>query len=314
MPRKLIVDSDLGVDDALGLCLLLFHPELEVLALTATEGVVSATQANSNLQAIVAELDPSRHPRLGMAMETPDAPPVNTAYLYGEDGLGNAGFEVSHKQHLLPAEKVIIETIRKNPGEVTFLALGPLTNLARALRRDPAIAELIDQVVMVGGTVSGVGNVTPAAEFNFYFDPASAQQIFRSRVTKWLIPLDVLQAVHFGLDFFEHLPGDDTRAGYFLRQIFPHVFRTFRQQLGRETITVNDAVGALAAIDSSLFEFQPMGGDVEIDGSLTRGATIFDRRSNREWRDNLEVAVAIDATRAKSTIADLLKVAGRATS
>ena len=86
MQRKLIIDCDMGTDDAVALCMALFDSRLEVLAVTATEGCVNAEQANSNLQAIIAELDPDRYPRLGMACCADDAPAVDTRYLYGEDG------------------------------------------------------------------------------------------------------------------------------------------------------------------------------------------------------------------------------------
>jgi inosine-uridine nucleoside N-ribohydrolase len=313
MARKIIVDSDMGTDDAIAISMLLFHPDLEVLALTACEGCVSAVQANSNLQAILAELDPDRYPRLGMASETANAPPINSSYLYGDDGLGNSNFEISGKQHLLPAEKVIIECIRMNPGEVTFVGLGPATNLAKALRRDPAIEEMIGQVIQIGGSVTGMGNITPAAEFNFYFDPESARHVLHSRTTKLLLPLDITQQLQFGLDLFDHLPEEDSRVGYFCRQILPFAFRAYRQRLGKEMITLNDAVGALAVIKGDLFEFTRMAGDVEIEGELTRGAVVFDRRALPEWRMNVDVATTIDIAKARQTMFNSLANAGRAT-
>ena len=163
-----------------------------------------------------------------MASRTDDAPPVDTRYVYGEDGLGNAGFESSNRQRAIPAEKLIIESVRANPDEVTILCLGPLTNLARAFRRDPTLPALVDRVMMTGGSLTARGNITPCAEFNFYFDPTSAQEIIKSRTTKILIPLDVTREVTFGLDVMDDLPTTETRIGYFLRQILPHTFRSYR--------------------------------------------------------------------------------------
>ena len=130
MPKKVIIDCDMGTDDAVALCISLFDNRLDIIALTATEGCVTAEQSNNNLQAIVGELDPDRYPRLGMAEAAENAPPVTTSYLYGNDGLGNAGFEVSKLQHLHSSEKLIIDCVRDNPGDVTIVCLGPLTNLA----------------------------------------------------------------------------------------------------------------------------------------------------------------------------------------
>ena len=314
MPRKVIIDCDMGIDDAVALCMTLFDSRLDVLAVTATEGCVTADQANNNLQAIINELDPDRYPRLGMATSTVDAPAVDTRYLFGEDGLGNAGFESSVHKRAVPAEKLISEIVRAHPEEVTILCLGPLTNLARAFRREPALPGLVDQIVMTGGSLNGQGNITPCAEFNFYFDPTSAQEIIKSRTTKILIPLDVTREVAFGFEMMEELPKTETRTGHFLRQILPHTFRAFRQQLGQEAITLTDAVGALALLEPDLFKYQPLACDVETAGELTRGVLVSDRRMQPEWRPNLTVATEIQSEQVHQYILDQLMLAGNATS
>jgi len=313
MPRKVIIDCDMGTDDAVALCMALFDKRLDVIALTATEGCVTADQANNNLQAIVNELDPDRYPRLGMACPINDAPPINTSYLYGHDGLGNAGFEVSRLQHLHSSEKLMIDCVKAHPGEITIVCLGPLTNLAKAFQRDPSLPAMVDRIIMTGGTLGGFGNITPAAEFNFYFDPQSARQILKSKTTKTLVPLDVTRAVDFGFEVMDELPGDNTRTGNFLRQILPFAFRSFRQQLGQEVISLNDAVGALAVVEPQLFEFEKLPVDVETEGELTRGATVIDRRIPPEWRPNTEVATKINNQAARQYILDQLVMAGNLT-
>ena len=313
MQRKVIIDCDMGTDDAVALCMALFDHRLEVLAVTATEGCVNAQQANNNLQAIIAELDPERYPRLGTACNAEDAPAVDTRYLYGEDGLGNAGFESIGLQRLHPAEKMIIECVRAYPNEVTIVCLGPLTNVAKAFLREPALPGLIDRIIMTGGSLSGIGNITPAAEFNFYFDPHSARTVLKSRTTKTLIPLDVTSQVSFGLDMLDDLPTVDSRIGFFLRQVLPFAFRSYRQQLGQETITLNDAIGALAVVEPELFKFEMMAGDVETEGELTRGVSVFDRRVMPEWRPNMEVATEINAEAARQYIIDQLMMSGNLT-
>ena len=314
MSRKIIIDCDPGIDDAVALCMALFDERLEILAITATEGCVNAEQANHNLQAIIAQLDPARYPRLGMARCAEDAPPVDTRFLYGEDGLGNAGFENSSGlQRLHPSDKMIIECVRAHPEEVTIVCLGPLTNLAMAFHRDPALPSLIDRIIMTGGSLTGVGNITPSAEFNFYFDPHSARTVLKSRTTKTLIPLDVTKQVKFGLDMLDELPSVDSRIGSFLRQILPFAFRSYRQQLGLEMITLNDTIGALAVVEPDLFGFEMMAGDVETEGELTRGVTVFDQRPMPEWRHNMEVATSISADAARQYILDQLMMSGNLT-
>ncbi len=126
MARKVILDVDPGIDDALALCLALFEPELDVVALTAVGGNVSPAQATRNVQVILEQLDPPRLPRLGAASEPDNGLPVEGRYLYGADGLGGCGFDVAERQHLLPSEKEICDQVRAAPHQVTIVALGPL--------------------------------------------------------------------------------------------------------------------------------------------------------------------------------------------
>ena len=312
MPRKVIIDCDMGIDDAVAICMLLFDSRFEILAITASEGCVPADQANNNLQAMVSILDPNRYPRLGMASPADHAPPVDTRYLYGKDGLGNSNFEASMRHHALPAEKLIIDIVRANPDNVTILCLGPATNLARALQREPNLATQIDQIVMTGGSMDAQGNVTACSEFNFYFDPASAKTILDSRTTKTLIPLDISRQVNFGLDFLDQLPADTTRCGSFLRQILPFAFRSYRQHLGLETILLNDAVGALMLLEPDLFESELIACDVETEGLLTRGVLVSDRRNLPEGRPNVNVATGVMADQVRQFIVDQLVVSGNA--
>jgi inosine-uridine nucleoside N-ribohydrolase len=313
MARKVIIDCDMGIDDAVALCLCLFDERLDVVAVTACEGSVTVDQANQNLQAIIGLIDPDKYPRLGCAQPADNAPPINTSFLYGEDGLGNSGFEVSRLQHLHSSDKLMADCIRANPNDVTVVCLGPLTNLARAFQRDKELENLVDRVVIAGGSINGIGNITAAAEFNMYFDPTSARQIFFSRTTKTLIPLDVTRQVSFGLDFLEQLPGDETRAGSFLRQILPHCFRTYRRHYGHESITLNDVVSAMCVLEPQLFEFGEYAADVETAGEITRGVTVFDRREPPESHFNMEVAIDVNAESVWQYVVDQLTLAGNAT-
>jgi inosine-uridine nucleoside N-ribohydrolase len=249
-----------------------------------------------------------------MATSTNDAPAVDTRFLYGEDGLGNAGFETTQRQKPLSADKLIADCIRANPDEITILCLGPLTNLARVFQRDPSLASLIDQILMVGGSLTGQGNITPCAEFNFYFDPTSAQSVIKSRTTKTLIPLNVCQEVAFGFEMMDELPTSETRTGYFLRQILPHMFRAYRQQLGKESVTLNDAVGALALIEPDLFNYESIACDVETEGELTRGVLVTDQRAQPDWRPNASVATGIKNEHIRQFLIDQLTLAGNASS
>jgi inosine-uridine nucleoside N-ribohydrolase len=311
MTRKVILDVDPGIDDAMALCMALFDPQLEVVAVTAVGGNVSPEQATINVQTIIEQLDPPRWPRIGAA-SLPDAGlPVEGRYLYGVDGLGGIQFAVAQRQHLLSSEKVICEEIRAAPHDVTIVALGPLTNVARSLLRDPEIATLIGGLIMMGGTVGGPGNITAAAEFNIYCDPVSAQTVFRSPVTKTLVPLDVTNRVTLNYDLFNTLPDESTKIGQFLRKVLPPAFRAYRQKFGLEGIHVHDTVALTAAVHPELFVTKEMAGDVETIGELTAGATVFDRRRIPQMRLNMEVATDMQADRVVEVIVAALNRAAK---
>ncbi len=312
MTKKILLDVDPGIDDAVAMCLALFDPQLEVVAITAVGGNVLPEQATRNVQAVIEQLDPPRWPRTGVATLPELGLPTRNVQLHGPDGLGNANFQVSELQHRHPSEKVICDEVRAAPGEVTIVALGPLTNIARAFARDPALPELTGQIVIMGGTLGGTGNITPAAEFNIYCDPESARAVFRSRATKTLVPLDITSQVSFNYDLLDQLPAETSRAGRFLRRVLPFLFRSYRQELGYESIRLNDAVAFVAALHPELFEVELAAADIELSGELTTGATVFDRRRTREWRTNIAVATQVDAAAVRDHILRGITAAGAA--
>lgn len=310
MARKVIIDCDPGIGDAVALAMALFDPRLEVVAVTAAAGTVSPDQAVRNVQAVVDQLDPPRFPRVGRGGAVASAPVVDARPMNGDDGLGNSNFPVSQLHHQHSSEKIICDEVRAAPDEVTILALGPLTNIARAFQRDPAIVPMVSSVIIVGGSVSGIGDVTAAAEFNMFYDPLSARSIFHAPVTKTLVPLDVTRQAVFTFDLLDLLPDESTRAGLFLCRILPHLFRAYRQEQGQESIHLHGAVALLATVERELFGFRELSGDVETSGDLTLGATVFDRRNHPEARPNMEVASDIDANAARDAVVRLLANAG----
>ena len=313
MVKKVLIDCDPGIDDSVALCLALFDPRLEVVAITATAGNVDAYQSTSNVVAILDQLDPPKRPRLGNAAIKDQVARADARHIHGEDGLGDVGIVGTEMHNPHPAEKVISDVLREYPGEVTIIALGPLTNLARALQMEQDLAPLIDRVIMMGGSVEGIGNITPAAEFNMYCDPEAARFVFQSPTTKTLIPLDVTSRVTLDLDFVSQLPAPSTRAGSLMHQLVPALFRAYHRELGEEGIHLHDAVAMLYAVHPELFEMREMAGDVEVSGELTRGATIFDRRARASWRNNMEVAYAVDEVELEECIVRGLRYAGQLT-
>lgn len=309
MIRKIIIDCDPGIDDALALALALFDPRLDVLAITAAAGVVDADQTNANVHAIVDLLDPPRYPRIGAATPCENAPVTDDNQLHGPDGLAGYGFKATERQHQHASDKVITDLLRLHPGQITVLCLGPLTNLARVFNRDPATVAMVDKVVICGGTYLAPGNRTPAAETNFHYDPPAAREVLMSATTKSLVPLDVTEQVAFGIDLLDALPDKSSRLGAFLNRLVQYSFRANRQFHGREVISVAEPAAVLAVVEPELFQWTEAAGDVETQGLLTRGATVFDRRSRQKWQFNMEVAIGGDIDEIRERIVRGLKFA-----
>ena len=312
MPRKVILDLDPGIDDAVALAMALFDPRLDVVAVTAGGGNVPPEQATANLQALVGILDPPRLPRLGVAPDDTVRPekPFN---MHGTDGLGGIDLPRArlHGGHV--SEKVIWETIHAHPREVTIVCLGPLTNLSRVLARDPAIVELIGEVVIAGGTAHGQGNATPVVDFNFYCDPPAARHVIREPMAKTLVPLETTGQVTFGFDLLDQLPPESSRAGRILRGMLPHALRAHRQILGREEICLHDVAALVAVTNPELFERVTVAADVETGGELTAGMLVIDRRTVRQWRPNLDILTSCDVAAVQDCILRGLAAAGAGT-
>ena len=312
MSRKVILDVDPGIDDAVALAMALFDPRLDVVAVTAAGGSVLPEQASGNLQAVVTYLDPPRLPRIGLAPADIhlSEKPFN---LHGSDGLGGIDLPRAqlHGGHV--SEKVMWETIRANPREITIIALGPLTNLSRLLHRDPSIVEIIDRVIIAGGTVHGSGNMTATAVLYFYCDPLAARHVLREPFAKTLVPLETAEQVVLDFDFLEQLPDECSRAGMLLRRMLPHAFRAHRQLLGSEGICLHDVVALVAATNPELFERSAVVADVETAGDLTAGMLVIDRRQFRQERPNADLLVNCDATAVKDCILRSLATAAAAT-
>ena len=312
VPRRVILDMDPGVDDAVALCMALFDPRLEVVAVTATGGNVSSEQATRNLHSLVSLLDPPKFPRLGSA-PTDVVLPEKYRSIHGQDGLGDAGIPLMGRHGSNLSEKVILETLRAYPREVTIIALGPLTNISRALLRDPSAVDLVREVIVSGGTSNGCGNITPCADFNFFCNPTAAGHVLRTPMRKTVVPLETTGQVVLGFDLLEDVPDESSRAGSLLRRMLPHAFRAYRQLLGREGICLHDVVTLVSLTNPELFERLTVAADVETAGELTTGSLIIDRREVAGWQPNLDMLVNVDAAAVHDCILRSLAQAARLT-
>lgn len=193
--RKFLIDTDTASDDAVAMCMALRHPDIDVVAFTVVAGNVPLGQAVQNALYTV-ELCGAETPVYAGA-EAPLARDLGTAEnVHGQDGMGDIGLNLQGRTPTSGwAPQVIVDTIRAHPGEITLVAIGPLTNLAIALLWAPDIAEKVERVVIMGGTGEhGPGNVSPTAEFNFWVDPEAVRVVLRSGMPLELVGWDVSTA------------------------------------------------------------------------------------------------------------------------
>ncbi|MGE3316197.1 MAG: nucleoside hydrolase [Planctomycetaceae bacterium] len=298
MPQKLIIDADPGIGDALAIIAALFDPDIDLVGITATAGCVSARDASRNVQAIVEILDPPKWPRFGglesdlsRALPSNSDAPVGTPALNGPSGLGEAQFEVAVLHHQKESAKLLVDMVRAEPNEITLLTLGPLTNVERACERAPDFLNLLKGLVCLGGSIEVGGDVTAAAEFNIYADPIAARTVLRSHATKTLVPLDVSRRAVLTFEQYDGLKTpESTRLGRFLKDLLPYAFRAHHEHLGMEGVPLQEVAALAAVARPDLFDRRLMALDIETDGTLTRGETVFDRRGIPRWQTNIEVA------------------------
>jgi len=299
--KKLVIDADPGICDALAVAIALLEPELDVVALTAVPGRVSGEMALLNLQCVASTLDPPRWPRIGAdegrATDiSPDAAFVDPIFLEGETGLGDCDSPRVGLHHRVDAAKLLVDTVRDQPNEVTILTLGPLTNLAAAEERSPGTLSSFQEIVILGGSLAVGGDVTPAAEFNIFSNPTAAQVVLASASTKTIVPLDVSLDVVFSFDQYQRLGIDaTTRLGHLVEQTLPFALRAHRQYLGMEGVPLQAITALCAIVEPHLFKRRPLSVEVEVTGTHTRGSTLFDSRPRTDVQPNIDVLTSVDS-------------------
>lgn len=307
MAKKVMIDADPGISDALAIALALHDPDLDVVALTAVAGRVSAMQASRNLFTLLEALDPPKYPRLGVA-ETPEVIADQVLFageftddididrrLHGPQGLGDWPVGDADLHHPRSAAKLMIETTREHPGEVTLITLGPLTTVSLAIELDPEFPMRLGGLVSMAGSL-GPGDISPAAEFNVGYHPTSARHVLRFPSTKTLVPLDLARKAVLTFDRVQQIRFDEDRlTGHFLRSILGFALRSHHEELGMEGLWLNDLVAIAAVAQPQYFQRENMAVEVETEGRTTRGMTLFDRRPRPRWRPNIEVLTEVDA-------------------
>jgi inosine-uridine nucleoside N-ribohydrolase len=312
MTRHLLIDSDPGIDDALAILLALRSPDARVEAITTVAGNVAADRATANARRILAVAAPDPPPLLAEGAPAPLKRALVTAgHVHGQDGLGNLERFVEpdgrprypepvHAIEMRSGPELILDAADRWRGDLTIVALGPLTNLALALQQDPRRLGRAGRIVVMGGAIAVPGNITAAAEFNFYVDPEAAAAVLDAGLPVELIPLDVTRRVVLAqAALTDRLRRCSDRVARFILDFTLHGF-AFGDEREGGGIVLHDPLAMAVALDPSLVAFEAACVEVECEGKLTRGLALADRReipSHRKRAPTCRVAVDVDAER-----------------
>lgn len=274
-PRRIILDTDPGVDDAIAFFLALRSPELQVEAVTPVSGNVPLALTLPNALRLLEICGRTDIP-VAPGAATPLVRRLVTAkYAHGNNGLGGVEFpEPKMKPVAETAPDLMRRIIRANPSEISIVAVGPLTNVALLLKEDPSIATLIRSIEIMGGSFSG-GNITPAAEFNFYVDPEAARIVFDSGVPITMVGLDVTRKVVIKDDQVKALEAGQNpvsqAAGKILRANLERIRKT---SPGVPGFAMHDPLTVAQIIDPSIITTKECYVEVETTGQFTAGESV----------------------------------------
>jgi inosine-uridine nucleoside N-ribohydrolase len=288
--RKLIIDTDPGHDDALALLLLIKSNQLAIQAVTTVAGNTTIEKITRNAQAIL-DVVGSKVP-IFSGLPAPLVRPLVTAVVHGTSGLD--GFNTTNTQFRLTqdAPQRIVEMVRQNPGEMTILTLGALSNVARAFLLDPQLPSLIKEIVIMGGAINVPGNKNRVAEFNFFVDPEAADMVLRAAVPKVLVPLDACNQVVMQISDFEQMKNSNLRQ--ILLPMMRHFIAGLMDNEGTQGILVYDALAAYYLLNPSAFSLEPMDIVVETKGEFTFGMAVAEKRPYKKMEPNVRVVREVD--------------------
>jgi inosine-uridine nucleoside N-ribohydrolase len=284
------------------LLIALRHPNAALEAITICNGNVEFDQQVENALYTLEQVD-SDVPVYPGCRKPLVNDPIDAAYVHGQDGMGDSFFEPARRR--AQREHAVDELVRRvdeSPGELTILAQAPLTNLAAAVVKDPAFASKVGHLVVMGG---GLGNITPAAEFNFYVDPEAAKIVVRAgfRLTLFTWTLTLSHGVFFD-DDLARIDAVDTPLARFYRQVTRKA-EAFERSLGVPGTTHPDSMACAAIVDPSLIlAARPAFLDVETSGDLTRGYSHIDFQSETP---NCTVVEDFDTQRFLELFLDVLQ-------
>lgn len=311
--QRVIIDTDPGIDDAMAILFALAAPALRVEAITTVFGNVAVEQTTRNALTI---LEVARREDIPVV---PGADrPLLRAYrgrgelIHGRDGLGETDLPPPKGEPQAErAAAFLAARIMEAPGEITLVALGPLTNLALAVRLEPRLAERVRRVVLMGGAATTAGNASPVAEANIYNDPEAAHIVFHAGWPVTMVGLDVTHRVVMDTEYLARLQEARTPAVDFILKVTAHYLRHYRKRLQMDGFYVHDPTAVAYVIRPDLFQTRRVYVDVALGEGRCSGQTMADWRGQWQQEPNVEVCVDVDATGVLALYQELVTSLGR---
>lgn len=303
--KPVLIDTDPGIDDAVAIMFAIGSGELDVKAITTVSGNLTADRCSVNARKVL-ELVGAGHIPVAKGMQTPLVRPYpRDPFSHGDDGLGNLGLpEPSLIEDERFAPDLIVETVNAHAGEITILGLGPLTNIALAVMRDPGLPRKVKELIVIGGAYGfdSAGSLratgdNPASEWNIYVDPEAAKIVFEAGFELTALGLDVAthESIALTADHRTILAASPSKAAWFLRGVADFVER----RGFRSYCALIDSLAVAAALDRSVVTTEAVHVGIETKGELTLGQTVVDRREHFRWTHLplVDAACAVDAKR-----------------
>ncbi len=303
---KILLDVDTGIDDSIAILYALKNPEVRVVGITTGCGNTDAAQATENTLRLIALANPG-YP---IPVVTGSCGPLvggwggPVTHVHGDNGIGNAQLPPSQQQPLdEAAEDFILRMAREHAGELVLVPIGRMTNLAKALEKDPGLPKLIKRVVMMGGTYRAPGNVTPVAEANVAGDPEAADKVFTAGFDLTMVGLDVTVATRLHMRhvdwLVEHAAPENAPIARYIKSALSHYMDYYRNQsFYIDHCPVHDPLAMLVAVDPSLVRTRRVKARVECGGSYCRGMVVADLREQPFEAEYVNICEWVDGDRA----------------
>lgn len=305
-PTKVIIDTDTGVDDGMGLIYGIISPELEIVGVTTSFGNVDVDKVTRNTAIILERLEVDAPLGKGAGRGLGGLTPVFNPEIHGDDGFGNAFLPDPDYRTLTPttAAQLTVDLARKHPGEITWIGLGPITNLALALLLEPALPTLLTRIVWMGGAVTVPGNVTPVAEADALHDPEALALVLDQAWDFLQIGLDVTDNTIFEKQHLDRVQASSSAAAELVAAGAPSYMSFYEPILGRYACAMHSPLTVAVVAHPDLITDEITATmHVETAGLHTRGQTVADLRRGqdsdaRNWAAGPRIRIALDVDRA----------------